>query len=106
MTNLRVSEYYFNRVRRFKKSAHEILGGICVRCGFSDSRALQIDHINGNGSKLRKKTSSSYELYKDVIKSVSNGENKYQLLCANCNWIKRFENKEQLVSIYEISNKD
>ena len=21
-------------------------------------------------------------------------EKKYQLLCANCNWIKRFENKE------------
>ena len=25
-----------------------------------------------------------------------NKENKYQLLCANCNWIKRHENKESI----------
>lgn len=30
----------------------------------------------------------------EVIKSFYNYENKYQLLCANCNWIKRVEKGE------------
>ena len=30
------------------------LGSICVKCGFSDTRALQLDHILGNGFKHRK----------------------------------------------------
>ena len=29
-----------------------------------------------------------------VKESIKNNYNKYQLLCANCNWIKRYENKE------------
>ena len=72
----------------------EFLGGKCIQCGFSDKRALQIDHINGGGSKERKEKGFNAEFHKHVLKSLMNGENKYQLLCANCNWIKRFENKE------------
>jgi len=33
--------------------------------------------------------------YKLVLQSVQNKENKYQLLCANCNWIKRYEDKDK-----------
>ena len=29
------------------------LGGKCCRCGFDDPRALQIDHVNGDGYKER-----------------------------------------------------
>jgi len=79
-------------VRRMRLAALEILGGECVRCGFDDYRALQIDHINGNGTKERKSMTKNY--HKAVIASVLNNENKYQLLCANCNWIKRVENNE------------
>src|SRR5438094_515100 len=32
-----------------------VFGGKCVRCGFSDKRALQIDHVNGDGYIERKK---------------------------------------------------
>lgn len=70
----------------------ELLGGKCMRCDFSDIRALQIDHVNGSGIKDRKSITKMY--YPVVIESVSNKEGKYQLLCANCNWIKRFENNE------------
>lgn len=74
-------------------------GGRCVRCTFSDWRALQLDHINGGGYKDNPKGTrrSSYTLYAlirltetkpDMMKA------KYQLLCANCNWIKRYENRE------------
>ena len=54
---------------------------------------LQIDHINGGGVKELKKVNGT-EHTKKVIRSVLNKENKYQLLCANCNWIKRVLNKE------------
>jgi hypothetical protein len=71
----------------------DLLGNKCSRCGFSDYRALQIDHIHGGGIKERSLFNTK-DYHRHVIKSLMNNENKYQLLCANCNWIKRSENKE------------
>lgn len=70
----------------------EVLGGKCVKCGFTDTRALQVDHVNGGGNRERVagKLNSVNALYRDVCTS----EGKYQLLCANCNVIKRVTNKE------------
>jgi hypothetical protein len=74
--------------RRLRKAVIAFLGGKCVRCGFDDPRALQVDHVNGGGSAERKK----YKNAKTVIyRRVLNGKPGYQLLCANCNWIKRDE---------------
>ena len=67
----------------------------CAKCGFEDIRALQIDHINGGGTAHFKAIfndrggSNFYRWLK--INSFPSG---YQVLCANCNWIKRHENKE------------
>lgn len=69
------------------------LGGKCVRCGFSDLRALQIDHINGGGSQDRKNIGTR-QLYGWIIKNIIDAKEKYQILCANCNWIKKYENGE------------
>ena len=80
----------YNRKRR--KLLLDLLGNKCVKCGFSDWRALQVDHINGGGTEERKKTSATY--WNVIIRSIKNKENKYQLLCANCNFIKRYENNE------------
>jgi hypothetical protein len=77
---------------RLRKMAISILGSKCVRCGFMDTRALQVDHINGNGKLEKKAIKRRY--FKAVIDSILAKENKYQLLCANCNWIKRVENNE------------
>lgn len=77
---------------RLRMAAIDILGGKCVRCGFSDNRALQIDHINGGGIKDVRNNIISH--YLRVVKSITANEKKYQLLCANCNWIKRVENNE------------
>ena len=79
--------------QRIRLAAIAILGGACVKCGFDDIRALQIDHINGGGGKELKISNGGNHMNK-IIRSVLNKENKYQLLCANCNWIKRWENKE------------
>jgi len=86
--NMSVKNYQY----KMRVAALEILGNKCCKCGFTDTRALQIDHINGGGVKDRKNTTGNFS--KKVIESFLNKENKYQLLCANCNWIKRFENKE------------
>lgn len=55
-----------------------------------DLRALQIDHINGNGHEDRKHHNPVQYLNK-VLKDTN--EN-YQLLCAYCNWIKKYDKKE------------
>ena len=78
--------------RKLRKEIVAQYGGKCARCGFDDIRALQIDHLNGAGAKHRKEVVSAY-LILGWLK-----RNKYpkgfQILCANCNWIKRFENNE------------
>ncbi|MBI3937123.1 MAG: hypothetical protein HY323_09110 [Betaproteobacteria bacterium] len=71
----------------------EHLGRKCRRCGFEDWRALQIDHVNGDGRKDRERDGNRYRLFRSIIAHPE----KYQLLCANCNWIKRYENGEHNV---------
>jgi|GEM_PF-3245918 hypothetical protein len=69
------------------------LGSKCVRCGFSDPRALQIDHVNGGGRfERRTLKGSTLRYYRYILGRISSGE--YQLLRANCNSIKREEMHE------------
>jgi hypothetical protein len=84
-----VRKYEYYQKRRQKLIEH--LGGKCVRCGFSDARALQVDHVHGGGVvELRQKTWQTH--HKDILADTTG---KYQVLCANCNWIKRHEQNEQ-----------
>lgn len=78
--------------KRIRLKALEILGGKCIRCGFSDPRALQFDHIKGDGHTHREKVKSALVRYQRII----SGQDRhiYQVLCANCNWIKRDQNGE------------
>lgn len=77
--------------RRYKKLAYEILGWKCVRCGYSNWKALQVDHLKGNGNLERR--SQGHETYKRY-KNVMDRPWDYQLLCANCNQIKKLEHCE------------
>jgi len=73
----------------------QLLGGKCVSCGFSDWRALQIDHINGGGNAEKRKFNYwNEQYYRIILRQIKLGSKDYQLLCANCNWIKRYENNE------------
>lgn len=76
-----------------RKLLFDLLGNKCVKCGFLDKRALQIDHINGGGRAERIKYNTK-DFHRIVLKSLKSKEKKYQLLCANCNWIKRTEKNE------------
>ncbi len=62
----------------------------CARCGFSDVRALTIDHIVGGGGKHRR------EIHRRIENWIidNNFPEGYQVLCMNCNLIKKLENKE------------
>lgn len=82
--------YRRNHVNMIRLEIVQLLGGVCKKCGFSDARALQIDHIQGGGNAERRDC-PRYPFLNKVLASIANGENLYQLLCANCNWIKRME---------------
>jgi len=64
-------------------------GNACVSCGFTDVRALQLDHKFGGGCQERKRHS-----LKTMYKMALATPDRYQILCANCNWIKRAERNE------------
>lgn len=101
--NAYLRSYYRSRIDHFRQQSSKnsskrrveimtMLGGaFCVKCSFSDLRALQIDHVNGGGGRMRRSHGWSYKFWKKEIKE---SPEKYQVLCANCNWIKRYENRE------------
>lgn len=79
-----------------KKKTFSLLGGKCLRCGFLDIRALQIDHINGcevSAAERCKAKERGDALYRAILRGEKD-MSKYQLLCANCNVIKKFQNGE------------
>ena len=79
---------------RIRTAVIVALGGKCVRCGIDDHRCLTVDHVNGGGSLERKRSGSTNQYYQTMLDSVVKGEHKYQLLGANHNAIKRYEENE------------
>lgn len=92
-----------NCKRRHQKIKTEVLthygnGKLaCVKCGFSDIRALSIDHLNGreisdNALRIKGfKGESASKFYRRLIKE--HFPTGYQTLCMNCQWIKRSNGK-------------
>jgi len=83
-------KYYNNN----RNSLFELLGSKCVKCGFSDIRALQIDHKIGSCKKDTKIFGSNQLMQFYYLKHPIFALTNLQILCANCNWIKRSENYE------------
>lgn len=79
-------------VNKYHSDALDILGSKCIKCGFTDKRALQIDHVNGGGTKQHREL-GNWRVYK-MIRDVPGFKDEFQILCANCNWIKKSENLE------------
>jgi len=76
---------------RLKVMQHYSSNLCCRYCGFNDTRALQIDHIDGGGRK-HARSIGEHNLYSWLKKN--NYPDGFQILCANCNMIKRSENEE------------
>lgn len=92
--------YYKNKERILKTHSdyliiirvkiHKILNhSSCVFCGFSIWSALQFDHINGGGNKMRREFNSGRAMYRYYIKNPEIARKELQVVCANCNFIKR-----------------
>jgi hypothetical protein len=69
----------------------------CANCGYKDIRALSIDHINGKGAEHRRsigitKGGGGWRFYYWLKKN--NYPKGYQVLCMNCQFIKRVERHE------------
>lgn len=63
----------------------------CIRCGYADTRALSVDHVNGGGTQHLRLIGKSH--YYGWLKK--NGYPAgFQVLCMNCQFIKRSENHE------------
>ena len=88
------SQYYIRK----KDKLLDILGRKCIECGFSDLRALQIDHINGRGLEDARLFGGAPGMYIYYLMRPELAKQRLQILCANCNWIKRFEKREHLVN--------
>ena len=93
MGSLIIENRFLKHYYKLKAAAYDALGNKCKICGFNDIRALQIDHVNGFD-----KTEGKRNLQK-VYGEILTGSTSYQILCANCNWIKRLTNNETNTNI-------
>lgn len=102
-----------NKIKRYIRII-SVLGTECAICGFDDPRALQLDHINGGGSKLLKEKykGNLYGMWTDIVK-LSDEELKanFQILCANHNLIKKFMETKvdslftEAINLFRLENK-
>jgi len=69
------------------------LGSKCVRCGYDDDmRGMVFDHIKGGGKEDRKRIGTKIARY--YLANKTEALEKLQVLCATCNQIKCYLDKE------------
>ena len=69
-----------------RQSILNLYGRKCSNCGYRrNERALQLDHIEGNPDPRYR---GSWKLYDAILSGVL-PKQSFQILCANCNFIKR-----------------
>ena len=93
-------EYTNRRKIEFLNLVKKYLGDKCsnpdclIQGGCTDWRCLQIDHINGGGTASRRHFRNGFNERLYYIKHPEKITENLQILCANCNWIKRVTNNE------------
>jgi hypothetical protein len=78
--------------KRLKDKVFETFCAVCINCGFDDKRALTLDHVLNNGAEERKAIGER-GVYRRALESKY--RNEYQVLCMNCQFIKRVEARRQ-----------
>jgi hypothetical protein len=61
-------------------------GASCALCGYTDKRALSLDHIAGGGSIERRKLGAVGSFR---VALVAFRPDKYRVLCMNCQFIEK-----------------
>jgi len=77
--------YSREKRKKLKSAVINGYGGRCKCCGENRREFLTIDHINGDGAKLRRTTQKGGKLYRDLVKN-NFPKDGYRLLCMNCNF--------------------
>ncbi len=73
------------RVRRSKREAIEVYGGICECCEEYRIEFLALDHIHGNGNQRRREGEPrGCKLYPH-LKKLGYPQGEFRVLCHNCN---------------------
>lgn len=76
----------YEKRRRDRQEILDLYGRVCANCGYKrDERVLQLDHVNGHPDK---KYRSGWVLYAAIL-SGKIPMILFQILCANCNFLKR-----------------
>jgi len=73
---------------KLKSKIFDMYGYSCVKCGFSNIKALTLDHINNDGAIDRKKHGERGVYLRALIPE---NKKEFQILCMNCQFIKRYE---------------
>lgn len=81
-------KYGKNWRKGIRLKVFDYYGKFCICCGENDIDALEIDHKENNGSFFRRKRIGP--IYRWLINS--NFPEGFQVLCANCNRVKRYNN--------------
>ncbi|MDE1940674.1 MAG: hypothetical protein KGI66_00995, partial [Patescibacteria group bacterium] len=78
--------------RKLKADILAAYGNKCACCGFDDPRFLTIDHVNNDGAHERRTVDSGGGNYRFYLRLKREGfpKDKYQALCANCNFGKQW----------------
>lgn len=71
---------------RIRAEMIEAYGGACVCCGESMPQFLQLDHIYNDGAAERKVERAVAHPFWARLKKRGWPKDRYQLLCANCNF--------------------
>ena len=101
----KIKEYRKNSVSKIQKTRRKYensirleilieLGNRCVQCGYDDWRGLQLDHINSDGAIDRARFKRPKQLYVYYLKNKKEMFKNLQILCANCNQIKKYTHDE------------
>lgn len=97
--NEKVASRRRKRRQELRTEIFQLLGNKCQICSFSDQRILEIDHINGGGKQeikhFRAKSWNSY--LQHVLNSLKANEEKYRLLCPNCNRLEAWRRQHSLL---------
>jgi hypothetical protein len=92
------------RCRAREKLFHVLQQHWCQKCGEHDNRVLHFDHINSDGGKdvcrrayhnNKGRFGNSMEMYRYYTVHAEEARKTLQVMCANCNWRKLYENGER-----------
>jgi len=78
--------------QKLRDKIFETFGHCCAICGFSDKRALSLDHVFNNGAEERRLLSIRV-IYRRSL--LPENQHQYRMLCMNCQFVERHKANRQ-----------